>query len=490
MKKEKIYNLLLYVIMFLYIVSIILQKPINDLDELWNYNFARNIADGLVPYRDFNMVITPLLSIICGIVLKITLNELIVMRILAALLCSLMIYMVYKLLRMLNIEKSFCVICAFGVAYLFKNVYCLDYNFASLLLVLIIIYKEIQYYKKDEKFIKENLKEDVLLGVLAGLSVTTKQTSGLFICFAVLGNKLIFVRKKDEFKIYFKSFLYRLIGMIIPILLLVLYLVITNAFFEFISYTIKGISEFSNKIPYKTLIGFNVLGVLSIFVPIMFIYLWIRTIILEKDKIQYIFLVYGLGIFVVCFPISNEIHFLIGALPIIIIILYEVYNLFKRITKYEKINKVILSFLEIFIILFLIYTSAMNLYNYYSIRESYSTLNHFKYIPINKDLEKEIKKVNMYILENKDIKILDSSAAIYMIPIDRYNKDFDMFNKGNFGANGEKRIIQNILESKGTKFLILNDKYSKNWQTPLDIIDFVKINKTKTGKIKIFDIYE
>ena len=198
MKKEKVNNLLLYVIMFLYILSIILQKPINDLDELWNYNFARNIADGLVPYRDFNMVITPLLSIICGIVLKITLNELIVMRILAAFLCSLMIYMVYKLLRMLNIEKSFCVICAFGVAYLFKNVYCLDYNFASLLLVLIIIYKEIQYYKKDEKFIKESLKEDVLLGVLAGLSVTTKQTSGLFICFAVLGNKLIFVRKKDE----------------------------------------------------------------------------------------------------------------------------------------------------------------------------------------------------------------------------------------------------------------------------------------------------
>ena len=35
-------------------------------------------------------------------------------------------------------------------AYLFENVYCLDYNFASLLLVLIIIYKEIQYYKKDD----------------------------------------------------------------------------------------------------------------------------------------------------------------------------------------------------------------------------------------------------------------------------------------------------------------------------------------------------
>lgn len=37
--------------------------------------------------------------------------------------------------------------------------------------------------------------------------------------------------------------------------------------------------------------------------------------------------------------------------------------------------------------------------------------------------------------------ILDYSVAIYMIPVDIYNKNYDMFNKGNFGQNGEKRLL-------------------------------------------------
>ena len=30
--------------------------------------------------------------------------------------------------------------------------------------------------------------------------------------------------------------------------------------------------------------------------------------------------------------------------------------------------------------------------------------------------------------ENKNVYILDASAALYMVPIDRYNKNYDMFN--------------------------------------------------------------
>ena len=54
----------------------------------------------------------------------------------------------------------------------------------------------------------------------------------------------------------------------------------------------------------------------------------------------------------------------------------------------------------------------------------------------------------------------------------------------------ENNIIEEISNSKDTKYLILNDKYNKNWQTPLKVIDYVKENKTKTGEIEIFDIYE
>ena len=74
---EIIENFVVFVFIFLFCFSIIFSNSIGDLDELWNYNFARNVAEGLIPYKDFNMIVTPLLSIICAIILKITFNELI-----------------------------------------------------------------------------------------------------------------------------------------------------------------------------------------------------------------------------------------------------------------------------------------------------------------------------------------------------------------------------------------------------------------------------
>ena len=492
MKKETISNLLLFILIFAAIFSIIILNPVSDLDELWNYNFARNVANGLVPYKDFNMIITPLMSFVCGIILKITVDELIVMRVLAALLSTGIFYITYKIFNELDIKKEISIIFIFLIGCLFKDVFCIDYNYGSLLLALIIILLEIKFYKKDNKFIKDNIKQDILLGIIAGLSITIKQTTGLFICMALLGNKLLFVRKKEELNVYLKVFFYRFIGLIIPVLLMIIYLILNNAFSELVSYTILGITEFTNFIPYKSLIAWDLLGVLSVLVPIAFIYGWIKSVVFEKYREIYLLTIYGLATFVICFPISNKIHFLIGALPIIILILYETYNLLKiirlKISTKEKIF--ILSAVNCAIILFVILHSIINLNKYILASEEYSDLKHFSYIKISKDLEEHIERIDKYIEKNGNIKILDSSAAIYMIPLDRYNKDYDMFNKGNFGYNGEKRIIKEISELNDVKYLILKDEFIKNWQTPVDIIDYVKKNKIKLGEVENFYIYE
>lgn len=497
MKKEKIYNLMLYLIIFCAILSIILIKPIDNLDELWNYNFARNIANGLIPYKDFNMVITPLLSIVCGFILKITFNELIIMRILAALLCASIIYITYKLLVMLGIKKELSFIFTFLLVILFEDLFCIDYNYATLLIVLFIIYKEIKAYKKENEFIKNNIKNDLFLGILAGLTITLKQTTGIFVCVALLGNKMLFIKNKEEFKIYLKSFSFRLIGIIIPISLMFWYLINKNALQEFINYTIKGVSDFSNYIPYNNIISFDIIGILSILVPLTFVFEWVKTIILEREKESYIFMVYGLAMFVVCFPISDQIHFLIGSLPTIILILYECYKLLRRIyyktikeKKTEKFMYGILIFFFTWTTLVISCYSVFNFYKYFK-NNYYSKLKYYKNIPISKELENQIIIINNYINSvNTDVKILDASAATYMIPNNRYNKDYDMLNKGNFGEDGENKLIKDIEKNKNTQYLILNNKYEKNWQTPINIIEYVINNKKKIGEISIFDIYE
>lgn len=194
MKKRKIYNWLLFLMLFLTILSIILIRPLSDLDEIWNYNFALNISNGMIPYKDFNMVPMPLLSIICGIVLKIISNQLIVMRVLATFLCTSIIYTAYKLFILLEIKKQLAFIFSFVITALFQNLFCIDYNFATLLLVLYIIFIEINNYKKNEKFLNSDYKSDLLLGVLTGLTIALKQSTGLFISLALLSNKLLFIK--------------------------------------------------------------------------------------------------------------------------------------------------------------------------------------------------------------------------------------------------------------------------------------------------------
>lgn len=58
--KKKHYQLLELLIIF--ILTLLFNTFCNNLtiDEIWNYGFSYNIATGLIPYKDFNMVITPL----------------------------------------------------------------------------------------------------------------------------------------------------------------------------------------------------------------------------------------------------------------------------------------------------------------------------------------------------------------------------------------------------------------------------------------------
>lgn len=62
--KAKLIDISFFVIMMLLFAATVLIRNLANLDEIWNFNFARNIANGFIPYNDFNMLQTPLLSFI------------------------------------------------------------------------------------------------------------------------------------------------------------------------------------------------------------------------------------------------------------------------------------------------------------------------------------------------------------------------------------------------------------------------------------------
>ena len=93
-KKEFLIFLFVFVLSFICCSYFIL-----SCDRIWNYGFAYNVSRGLVPYRDFNMVVTPLYTFILSFFIKIFGHYVFTMNILNALIISFIIIIMYKKIK-------------------------------------------------------------------------------------------------------------------------------------------------------------------------------------------------------------------------------------------------------------------------------------------------------------------------------------------------------------------------------------------------------
>lgn len=490
---KKLGNVIFWISIFIIILTHILVKPLSNLDEVWNFNIARCISAGLIPYKDISMITTPLLSFITAIFLKIFGTEMIITRILATILATVNLVLVYKICKKIDIPKQIAYVLVLVITFLLKDQFCLDYNFLVLSIGLAIILKEIKNIKKEET----TIKSQIFIGLLGGLAFCTKQSIGLLICLITVISQLFFIKSKSDIKKCLKNALFRIIGIIIPIAIFVIYLLYNKAFYDFLDYCIFGIKTFSNKISYKSLIKSQnlIIQILSICIPIILIISVITNTIMKclkkENKILFLLTIYSLPIFAIVYPISDNIHFLIGIIPSSILIIYALNLIIK---KYVKLSgKYILEFVEIIsfivIILSTIYVEFKNS-EILGVLSKYKTINYFKNIYVSDELNKSIKELDDYISSSeKKVYILDSSAAIYMIPIDRYNKNYDMFNKGNLGSGGENEQIDKI-KNEDAKYLILKDDHKRNWQNPEEVRNYIKENLQKTEEIGVYDVYE
>ena len=383
-KKEYIF----IIFVFAFVLSTILLNPLGDLDEIWNYNVARNIAKGLIPYKDISTITTPFLPMLNSLFLKFFADELIVMRVLASTLITAIVYTIYKILKKVTGESNISIIVAFMFLLLLRKNYCIDYNYMTLFLAFLLAYLELRnnssIRNKDETRLENNktknskkeidkkeIVHEILQGVLAGLAVCTKQSVGFFIAIATV---IFPVTQRSTLK---KMGL-RTSGMAIPGILLIIYFTVTDAWSEFFSYAVKGISTFSNSIPYKMLYKENnIIEVLARTLPVVIVFIIIITIIFliknykrikvdsedvkEKDedvdelskkatakyfnkyrfqKNIIILTVYSLPMLIVIYPIADKIHFLIGSLMVWVEFVYIVLYFFKTILS-KLIDKII-----------------------------------------------------------------------------------------------------------------------------------------------------
>ena len=488
--KRYVEDILIIFAFAIIIFTIMASRELNNLDEVWVFNTARNIANGLLPYKEFNIVTTPGLPMICGLILKIFGTEMFFMRIMASLLNAFIIFIIYKILKLLRINKYISIIFSSFILELYTDFLCIDYNVMILFIALLALYIELRIYDKENELLKLCVKRDILLGLLVGTSILMKQTTGICLTVAFIGYKILFVRNKDDFKNFFKIAVIRILAICIPVFILIMYLLINNIMSDFINYAILGIKEFTNKISYIRLIKSEYF-LWAFLAPVTFIILLYNGI-KNKDKISIIIFAYAISTFIVVYPISDPPHFLIASTIDLIGLIYLLKCIYeKRISNIinEKLKIFIKEFCKnIFFVLIISFALICCIKLWNLNLKQYIDLNNFKYIPVSTGYVEEIKKVGKYIEESeKTVYILEARAPLYMIPINRYNKDYDMFLIGNMGANATEKIINDLNSKDDVNLLLL--KGNMNWQTPMDIIEYVKQNYKKNGEIGNFNIY-
>ena len=97
MKEFLMRNKVIFLLVFLFFLFLGWNVLITDIyaDEVWNYGFSYAIFHGEIPYKDFNMVITPLYPFLMSIFS----SNLFLFHIAHALLLTGFSYVLYRLLK-------------------------------------------------------------------------------------------------------------------------------------------------------------------------------------------------------------------------------------------------------------------------------------------------------------------------------------------------------------------------------------------------------
>ena len=413
---------------------------------------------------------------------------------------------IYLIIRELSSKKLLSYICAFFIGTLLIKKFLLDYNYLFLLISLVIAFLEIRDIKKNENF---NFNHNLCVGFLTGLAFLTKQTIGILLIFVMIFEVFIYM-KKSGFDLKFNKFIkligVRILGMMVPIIIFLIYLGITGAFNDFINYAIKGVREFSNNVPYYRLFDSNdkVVSIISRLFIIVYIPLFI-TFILEcvknkkmKDELMniYVLAICSIPVIAIIYPISDDFHLIVASVFALIVVAYLLIFLLNEIDKFVKIDafyKKLLLIGLLFIIILISFKNAIIERNL-NIKENVLVpLKHYEGIYVPKYLSNRISdvtdKVRSYSNSGRESIIIDAEAAIYDIVLNKYKKNYDMLLIGNIGERGVEKIINEIKDSHNVYYFVKNPQYALNWQLPEDIIDYIRNNLKYHETVSVLDVY-
>ncbi len=441
--KKKYYKYVL-IFLFCFIITFLYNFFFLNIncDEIWNYGFGYNISRGLIIYRDFNVLQTPLFFFIGSLFIKLFGSHIYSYDIYISVIISLFILICYK-----RMGKTAIILFFFIISNLSPS-----YNSLCVCLTAVIMFISDSHIKN----------RDFLIGFIIGIIFLTKQSIGIVLFFTMI----IFNRGRIK----------GMIGFLIPNLIISIYLVYYNAFYDFINYCFLGMFDFGNS---------NLFVVFAYFVifVVMFIIMLVQVI---KSKFKDEGLLYVLAFQIMAYPIFDRNHVLLG------LILYFVYIMLKY-------NKFFIKYYNSFLVIGICYFAsicALPKNNFHLYLSDYSFLRGkgvysdsvISYDNYINAIEKELLKIKKH-YDNFHVYSIYFSELSYVFKLDLgYKIDkYDLILNGNMGYNGSSvyiRELDNKCKNESCLFLIVNDDSFAFSQTSRDIYYYVINTFEKKWNIK------
>ena len=445
--KSNVKNGIKYILLFvLFLLTLLFFYIPFRMDTYANYGFSYGIANLQIPYKEFNLIIPlfgPFLYSILLFINKSILCYYIEQSFFLVLFC----YYLFKLLK----EKAWLIIVSMFCPFIFCFAYCLfpGYNFLILFEFVLLLYLE------------KNNKDDKWIGIIAGLTILTKQNIGFFVFLVSIIYPFFHNKKKSLTRFLF--------GMI-PILIFLLYLIFTKSLYSFINLCFLNMKEFSGNFQVTNLYLF--LAIFSILI------LFLQFIKNPSKNISYFYL---LAYLPVIYPLMEEYHVsLFLFLGLIVYIYNKEFTLPKKTPIYSFI--IILSMISIYDILGIKHYSKLNIYHYHN----------FPFEFASPSLKKDYDKIIEFVQDKRVVYVGDPAKTIFFSSTTNSKLDhYYILFKGNQGYQGNQKLKARIQKEKDTYFIVSDyiECYDKACQFDMTIPEMIKENYQLVEQLNYFSIY-
>lgn len=467
MNRFKVFFPYIFIVIFGLVLFVI---PFGNCDEIWNYNFAKCITEGMRPYKDFNIVQTPGSAYVSALFLLVFGKELISYRIASYVLFIFTFWIFYKLNKKTSKNDTISFVATMFLMCLCTLVWIYNYNNLSMMIILYL-----QYFMYTEK---KSKKKDYIIAIVFGIFPFLKQNTGLFL---MIAHFIICICDKFIYEENVKYVIKRVFISGIPMIIYVTWLLVIGDFKYFFEYAVIGIRYFTHRESY---IDFITISGLTFFFFLISLFMLIKCIvkmIKQKElRINHGILLTSIAWLSLTYPLCDINHFLISIMPLI-----PCFFMCTKIKELKLLEKAFCYTYTIIIAIFFFYVRIPN--DEHLICE----INHYNNIPMIKTLNETIIEVDEYILEQEkngyDVYIADDTSATYMIPLDRYRKNWDMLLLGNIGCTTVDDLLTN---DENRIYLVFRNDKAIGYQGHFELISKIKNEYEKIDEVAHFDVYK